>query len=72
MHENSTARIQGVMTAPLDFCGLMDDLPLGISILDLDFRIVFVNHVFEALTGYCVSDARGFPAAMLCEVVIVL
>ena len=61
MHENSTASIQGVMTAPLDFCALMDDLPLGISILDLDFRIVFVNHVFEALTGYCVSDARGIP-----------
>jgi len=49
------------MTAPLDFCGLLDDLPLGIVILDLNFRIVFVNHVFEALTGYAASEARGIP-----------
>ncbi|MFK5953969.1 MAG: sigma 54-interacting transcriptional regulator [Desulfobacterium sp.] len=59
-------RIQGLMTAPLDFCGLLDDIPLGIAILDLDFRIVFVNHVFEALTGYAASDARGIPC---CHVV---
>ncbi len=61
MDKYSTPRIQGLMTVPLDFCALLDDLPLGIAILDLDFRIVFVNHVFEALTGYAASHARGIP-----------
>ena len=61
MHGYSIPRIKGLMSASLDFCGFLDDLPLGIAVLDLDFRIVFVNHVFEALTGYAASVARGIP-----------
>ena len=54
-------KIQGLMKSPVDFCGLLDEMPVGIAIIDLDFRIVFVNRVFEALTGFSVSDARGIP-----------
>ncbi|SMC94728.1 PAS domain S-box-containing protein [Desulfocicer vacuolatum DSM 3385] len=61
MDRVSPPRIQGLMNHSLDFCAFLDDLPLGIVILDLNFRIVFVNHVFEALTGYSASDARGIP-----------
>ncbi|SLM31223.1 Sigma54 specific transcriptional regulator, Fis family [Desulfamplus magnetovallimortis] len=56
-----TPTVNDLMKSPLNFRGLLDEMPLGITIVDLDFRIVLVNRVFEALTGFSASDARGIP-----------
>ena len=56
-----TAAVQGLMQAPLHFCGLIDEMPLGIAIVDMEFRVIFVNRAFEALTGFSASDAVGIP-----------
>ena len=61
MEQQPLPRIQGVMKSPLNFCALLDEIPMGIVLMDLHFRVVFVNHVFEAMTGYSALEARGIP-----------
>jgi len=40
---------------------MFSDIPVGIAVLDLDHRIVFINQTFEAMTGYSLPEAYGFP-----------
>lgn len=61
MDRRPAPRIQGLMKSPVNFCELLDTMPVGIAIIDLDFRILFVNRVFEAFTGFSASDAQGIP-----------
>lgn len=56
-----SAAVKGLMKSPIHFCGLFDEMPIGIAIVDTDFRVAFVNRAFEALTGFSVSDAVGIP-----------
>ncbi|MCP3901504.1 MAG: sigma-54-dependent Fis family transcriptional regulator, partial [Desulfobacteraceae bacterium] len=51
--------ITNLMTGSLDFFHLLDELPLGILILDINRRVVFLNRVFEALSGVSPSMAYG-------------
>ncbi|MFH2092481.1 MAG: sigma 54-interacting transcriptional regulator [Pseudomonadota bacterium] len=54
-----SATIQNIMSEPLDFTHLIDEIPLGILILDIDRRVVFLNRAFEALSGFSPSKAYG-------------
>lgn len=51
--------IQNLMKAPLDFRRLIDEIPIGILILDTDRRVVFLNRAFEILSGFSPSMAYG-------------
>ncbi len=51
--------INKLLTAPLDFMHLINEIPQGILILDTDRRVVALNRTFEALSGFSNSQARG-------------
>ena len=40
---------------------LIDEIPLGIVVLDTQRRIVLINRAFEALSGFSMEDAGGIP-----------
>ncbi len=56
-----TPVINGLLTKPLDFSHFFDEVPVGIALLDLDARVVYLNRAMEALTGFSVSAAYGLP-----------
>ena len=45
--------------ASMDFPALLDDLPVGVVVLDKDRRVLFLNKALEALTGFHRDEARG-------------
>lgn len=53
--------IKNLITTPIDFIHLIDEIPLGILILDTDRRVVLLNRAFEALSGFSPSMAYGVP-----------
>ncbi len=54
-------QINNLIKQPLNFIQTFNEIPLGILILDLDRRVVFLNRAFEALSGFSTSQARGIP-----------
>ena len=46
---------------PIDLHSLVDEIPLGIVVLDTQRRIVLINRAFEALSGFSMEDALGIP-----------
>ncbi|PIE69948.1 MAG: sigma-54-dependent Fis family transcriptional regulator [Deltaproteobacteria bacterium] len=53
--------IGGLLSRPLDFRHVFDEIPIGVSILDLDLHVVYTNRAFEILTGMSLDDAYGVP-----------
>ncbi len=41
--------IHSLLKSPLDFTHLIDEIPLGILVLDSDCRVVHLNKAFEAM-----------------------
>ena len=56
-----STQIKGLFDASIELPSLIDKIPLGIVVLDIQRRIVLVNRAFEALSGFSVEDARGIP-----------
>jgi two-component system, NtrC family, response regulator AtoC len=54
-------QIKGLFSASIELPSLIDKIPLGIVVLDIQRRIVLINRAFEALSGFSVEDARGIP-----------
>jgi two-component system response regulator AtoC len=54
-------QIKGLFDASIELPSLIDEIPLGIVVLDTQRRIVLVNRAFEALSGFSMEDARGIP-----------
>jgi transcriptional regulator with PAS, ATPase and Fis domain len=54
-------QIDNLMSNPLDFIQMINEIPIGVLILDKDLRVVALNRTFEALSGFSTSDARGIP-----------
>lgn len=54
-------KITQLLSSGIDFSKMVNDIPVGIAILDTDHRVVFVNQTFEALTGFSLSEAYGYP-----------
>ncbi len=42
---------------------VLDEIPLGIAILDNDSRLVFFNRALETLTGFVSSESYGVPCS---------
>lgn len=53
--------IHQLMRSPLDFTHILDEIPLGILLMDRDLRVVHLNRYFHALTGFSLDMARGIP-----------
>lgn len=53
--------IHQLMRSPLDFAHILDEIPLGILVMDTDLRVVHLNRFFQALTGFSLDMARGIP-----------
>ena len=51
--------IHTLMTSSLDFIQLLDEIPLGVLILDLNRRVVHLNRHFHAMTGMDLKIAYG-------------
>lgn len=49
----------GLMKSSLNFIHLIDEIPLGIIILDLNRRVILLNRSFEALSGASLLRAYG-------------
>ena len=53
--------VKGLFDTPIELPSLIDEIPLGIVVLDTQRRIVMINRAFEALSGFSMEDARGMP-----------
>jgi two-component system response regulator AtoC len=60
------ARSKAEKLRRVDIMDALDGIPLGIAVLDSDFRVLGVNRFLEALTGYTTEDARG----VYCEYIL--
>ena len=54
-------RVMGLFDSPLALSTLLDELPLGVVIVDNENRIVTVNRSSEALTGFSREESAGVP-----------
>ena len=45
----------------VEFSSLMDEISLGVVIMDLEQRILFLNSTFEVLSGFTREEVRGVP-----------
>jgi transcriptional regulator with PAS, ATPase and Fis domain len=59
MKKPSLPQIEGLLNNPLDFIHLMDEIPMGILVLDKDRRVVHLNRAFEAMSGVSIARALG-------------
>jgi PAS domain S-box-containing protein len=49
------------LLASLDLPAILDDLPIGMAVLDREGRVLTVNTALERLTGFTREQARGVP-----------
>ncbi|WDP92929.1 MAG: sigma 54-interacting transcriptional regulator [Desulfobacter sp.] len=59
MYRSELPCIHSLMNNPLDFAHLLDEIPMGILILDKDRRVVHLNRAFQALSGFSDDMAYG-------------
>lgn len=57
----SFGQVEGLFESSVILPSIMDELSLGVVIMDLDRRILFLNSAFEVLSGYTREEARGVP-----------
>ena len=51
--------INGLFDTIVELPSLIDEVPLGIVVLDTQRRIVLLNRSFEALSGFSMEEAKG-------------
>ena len=51
--------IAGLAGAPVDLAAALDELPLGVALLDQRFTIRLLNRALESLTGFTTEEVRG-------------
>ena len=54
-------QIKGLFDTLIELPSLIDEIPLGIVVLDTQRRIVLINRAFEALSGFSMEDTKGIP-----------
>jgi len=53
--------IQDKLSATIDLRSLIDEIPMGVVLFNVDRRIVWMNRAFESLTGFSREEAAGIP-----------
>ena len=61
MNTSQRRLIQGLLSTPIDFQQVIDEIPLGVSILDANRRVILLNRSLEILTGVSQDDIIGIP-----------
>jgi two-component system response regulator AtoC len=67
-HQNSdthSASIAGLFDHPLALPAFLDEIPLGLAVLNENRQVVLVNRTLEGLTGYSRQEARGIPCTYI-------
>ncbi|MDA3917673.1 MAG: sigma 54-interacting transcriptional regulator [Deltaproteobacteria bacterium] len=59
MTKLSNPLINSLLENPLDFIHFIDEIPMGVLVLDLNQRVVHLNKSFEALSGEYIDRAYG-------------
>jgi len=54
-------KIKDLFESPIAFKPFIDEIPLGVLVLDVNRRVVLFNRAFEALTGCPFEQALGIP-----------
>jgi len=54
-----TSNIKNLFDLPLELRALIDEIPLGIALLNMDREIILLNRAFESLTGFIQEEAAG-------------
>jgi PAS domain S-box-containing protein len=57
----SSSEILRLFSDPVDFRSIIDQLPVGVALLDMNRRILLLNRTLQALTGFSQEDAVGVP-----------
>lgn len=63
--DKNMSKIAGLFEHPLAFPSFLDEIPLGLAVLDKNRRIVLLNRTLEGLTGYSRQEAKGIPCAYI-------
>ncbi|MEW6138994.1 MAG: sigma 54-interacting transcriptional regulator [Thermodesulfobacteriota bacterium] len=53
--------IEGLGDQSIELLQLMDEIPMGILIIDSAYRVALMNRAIAALTGYAPAEALGLP-----------
>ena len=61
MNTLQRTQVKNLFDTPIELPSLIDEIPLGILVLDTQRRVVLINRAFEALSGFSMEDARGIP-----------
>jgi len=56
-----SAEIKGLFDSSVALEPLMDELPIGMVIIDKERRVMFLNKAFQTLTGFSLEDVWGVP-----------
>lgn len=56
---SNLSAIQGLFNSPVTLKAIIDEIPMGILILDPQRRIITLNRALEALTGFYREEAAG-------------
>ncbi len=54
-------QISGLFRSPVPFYRILDEIPLGVSVIDSSRKILYINKMFCALTGFSCDEAMGVP-----------
>ena len=54
-------RVDGLFAMPIELGAILDELALGIVILDRSRQVLFINKAVEAMTGFRRDEVRGVP-----------
>ncbi|MBI9083762.1 MAG: sigma 54-interacting transcriptional regulator [Desulfobacterales bacterium] len=58
-------RIEGLSGVPIPLLDLLDEIPLGLVILDRNRSVLAANRPFEALTGFSRETITGLPCRLV-------
>jgi PAS domain S-box-containing protein len=56
-------QINDLFDVPISFLALLDEIAIGVAVLDLDRKIVAINQTLKALTGFSQKDFVGVSCA---------
>ena len=55
--------INNLFNIPIDFFELLDEIAIGVAVLSIDRKIVFMNQTLKALTGFSQKEIFGVACA---------
>lgn len=62
---NDPLQIAGLFDHPLALPSFLDEIPIGLAVLNTERQVVLMNRTIEALTGYSRDEAGGIPCAYI-------